>query len=86
MNETDYPECIDCKRPMRSSRRRLAECPGTVPSHSHGRCQMCAKRAKSGHTGFQKKPRPDVDVTATIQSLTSYLEWRRPYRDRAGAL
>lgn len=75
-------QCIECKRPMRSSRQRLQDFPGTVAHNSKGMCMGCHSRE------YRQKKKAAVtapDLTATIDSLTAYLEWRRPYRAKVGA-
>ena len=76
--------CTECKRPMRNHRCRIAEYPGTVPFHAQGMCSGCYRRYKQDGANLPKKPKTAVDVTATRQSLTAYLEWRKPFRAKAG--
>jgi hypothetical protein len=77
-------DCRGCARPMRRGRDLLTEHPGTVQYSGHGYCCTCAKRKRAAGEPL-KQPRPDVDVTATIQSLTAYLQWRAPFRAKTGA-
>jgi hypothetical protein len=83
---SEYKDCSDCKRPMRSGRWKIADHPGTVVYGCNGVCNSCYWRIKHATGLPPTKPRPDVDVTQTLQSLAAYLEWRRPFRIKAGAL
>jgi hypothetical protein len=78
---SDYPDCMECFRPMRTARQRLSQHPGTVQFNSHGHCTSCVRRLmKAGAWPPEKQPRNDIDVTATMASLMAYLKWRAPYR------
>jgi len=71
-------ECLDCHRPMRGSRERATEKPGTVPASGRGLCHGCYRRRKRTNQPLTKQ---EVDNLAYNQrTLAHYLEWRRPYR------
>lgn len=76
--------CTECKRPMRNHRRTIAQFPNTVPYHADGRCSGCYRRVIGPSKSPKKQPKTEVDVTATMASLTAYLEWRKPFRAKAG--
>jgi hypothetical protein len=40
--------CLTCHRPMRPTRARVSEYPGTVPHEGKGRCGTCRKREVYG--------------------------------------
>lgn len=42
------PECVDCRRPMRPHRTRIADWPGTIARGCHQRCRGCYDRHKTG--------------------------------------
>ena len=82
----NHGDCLDCHRPMRGSRHKAAEHPGTVSYCSNGLCQGCTRRRR--RTGQpmpeNKQPRTHMNVTATTASLMAYLQWRKPFRAKAG--
>lgn len=84
MSSIQTADCRGCARPMRKARELLTDRPGTVQYSSCGYCATCAKRMRATGQAL-KQPRPEVDVTATLQSLTAYLKWRAPYRAKVGA-
>ena len=70
-------ECLDCKRPIRPASATLEQWPGTVKGNM-GRCYTC-------HTLHLNGTTPEA-VARAAATLSAYLEWRRPFRAKAGAL
>jgi hypothetical protein len=70
-------ECTTCKRHIRPGSTTLEQWPGTVKG-TMGRCGTCHALHIRGVT-------PE-GVKRTADALAHYLDWRRPYRAKAGAL
>jgi hypothetical protein len=70
-------ECLTCKRHIRPSSTTIDQWPGTVKG-TMGRCGSCHALHIQGAT-------PE-GVKRTAEALAHYLDWRRPYRAKAGAL
>ena len=78
---SDYGDCKECHRPMRSGRTRATQAPGTVVHDSSGYCQRCSRRLRrTGQLITSQSAKDHSTVNANIRTLAAYLEWRRPYR------
>lgn len=81
----NYPDCVHCHRPMRSSKWKAADYPGTVQASSSGYCAACYRRfRRTNELPPKKQPRTDIDTGANMRSLMAYLAWRKPFRAKAG--
>jgi hypothetical protein len=75
--------CCRCHRAMRQYRTRIADYPNTVVHACRGLCRQCYK-IEPAYTKKEAEDRPSIEqIKATLQA---YLDRRRPYRIKAGAL
>ena len=69
--------CKECDRAIRPGSTTLAEHPGTVRG-VEGYCYTCYPLTLNKIT-------PEA-IQATTMHLNAYLDWRRPFREKAGTL